>query len=81
MAFNYKSVKSHVECLLRQRSYKFALSAYVAGVAYYGQVRHAAAQLDGNVPLGQVAVKMFSVGAESAMYCAQSAYACIVDAL
>ena len=51
------------------------------GVAYYGQVRHAAAQLDGNVPLGQVAVKMFSVGAESAMYCAQSAYACIVDAL
>ena len=50
----------------------------MARIAYHGQIRIAAAQLDGYVPLRHIAVDMLAVGAETSVYGTQTVYAGII---
>ena len=81
MRLDDETVESKVHGLLAERSDEVSFPADVAGVADDGQVGETPAQLDGNVPLRQVAVDAFVVGAEPAVYHADFADTGIVDAL
>ena len=53
----------------------------MAGVAEDGQSRHAAVQLDGDLPHGSVAIELLLIARESAVYCGKAGDAGLVDAL
>ena len=59
VALDNQTVEAQVHGLLTKRRNQFARTANVAGVAKDGQSRNAAAQFDGNMPHGQVAVQAF----------------------
>ena len=67
MAFYDQTVEVKVHSLLTKRSYQFAFSTDMTGIAEDGQIRDAAAQFDRNVPLGQIAVNLLVVAAETTM--------------
>ena len=56
VAFHNQTIKAQVHSLLAKRGNQLAFSADMTGVADDGQVRNAATQFDGNMPLRQVAV-------------------------
>ncbi len=56
VALDDEAVKAHVHSLLREGSYQLAFAADVAGIADDREVGIAPAQLDGDAPLGHVAV-------------------------
>jgi len=78
--FNDESIKSEVHGLLAERSYKISFPAYVAGVAYNGNIREPATQFDGNMPLGKISVDAFIVCTESPVNDTYFTYSGIVDA-
>ena len=81
VALHDQAVEAQVHGLLAQRCHQFARTADVARVAEDGPAGNAAAQLDGDVPHGQVAVEPLLVGREAAVNHAQTGNAGLVDAL
>ena len=79
VALDDESVEAQVHCLLAEGGDEFAFAADVAGVAEDGQVGDASAQLDGDVPLRQVAVYLLVVGGEAAVDGCHAFHACIVE--
>ena len=79
VALDNQSVEAQIHSLLAEWSNQFALSTYVAGVTDNRKVGNSAAQLNGDMPLGQVTVELFVIAAESAMDGTQTFQACIVD--
>ena len=67
MRFDNESVCAEVHGLLAERGNEVAASADVGGVADDGQSGDAAAQFDGNLPHGEVAVDCFVVAGEAAV--------------
>ena len=81
VALDDEAVEAQVHGLLAEWCHEIALAADVAGVAEDGKPGDAAAQLDGDVPLRQVAVDLLVVGGEAAVDGAQTPHSCAVDAL
>ena len=81
VAFDNQTVETEVHSLLTKRCDEFALTTDVAGIADDRQVRDAATQLDGDMPLRQIAVQLLVVTAETAMDGCQTFQSGIVDTL
>ena len=81
MALGDDTVEAQVHGLLTKRGYQLTLAADVRRVAEDRQVGDASAQLDGDVPLGQVAVNLLVVRREATVNGTQSFQARPVDAL
>ena len=79
MTFHNQTVEVQVHSLLAKRGYQFTLSSDMARVAEDRQIRNAATQFDRNVPLGEVAVYLFIVAAETAVDSTQTFQTCIAD--
>ena len=79
VALDNQSVETQIHSLLAEWSNQFALSTYVAGVTDNRKVGNSAAQLNGDMPLGQVTVELFVIAAKSAVDGTQAFQACIVE--
>ena len=67
MALDDKSVKAHVERLLRERRYEFALTADMTRVTDDGNLRESYSQIQRYTPLGIVTIDLRTVSRESAV--------------
>ena len=81
VAFHDEAVEAQVHCLLRNRCNQLAPTANVARVGDDGQVRIPAAQLDGNLPHGGIAVNLVVVRRKTAMNGSEPLHAGGVQAL
>ena len=61
MALNNQAVEAQIQSLLAQRRNEVAAPTNVAGIANEGQLGNAAAQLNRDLPHGQIAICFLSI--------------------
>ena len=81
VAFDYQAIETHVESLLRERSYQLTFATDVARIAYDRECREPATQFQRYAPLRMIAVDLRAISGKATVYHTETANTGIIKTL